>query len=153
MTTKNQYIFTKTTKRQTLNNDDGSETEQFAITLSPEQALEMATQLGNVAQTNGELGARVVFYTNMRENSRTGEKFPATSVLVQAKSLAQGSRGGFAKGSGGRRQYAPSTPPTPPPARGNWERKAAPPASRAQAPAPKEPAGQWVPPTSNDLEI
>jgi len=155
--TKNQYVYTKTTKRQTLDNDDGTQTEQFAITLSPEQAQDLADQLANVAQTNGELGARVVFYTNMRENSNTGEKFPATSILVQAKSLQQGSRNGFARGGGARRQY-PTQQSAPPRTQGQWGQRQAP-SQRPGGAKAQQVSGATSKPLpqaardSNDLEI
>lgn len=143
-----KYIYTKTSKRKDLPNQDGTITDEFAITLTQESAAELARALDTVVNTNGELGARVVLYTSMRSNKQTGEKFPSTSILVQAKQPAP-ARGSFARGGGGgRRQYPTQTPPTregyqarPPTGGSGWQNKT----PAAPKPAPRQNSGPPTP--------
>lgn len=108
-----EYIYTKTTKRRNLDEQRNAEdidieegiTHEMAITLGPDEASQLADKLQEVADSNGDLGARVVFYTTPRENQNTGEMFPATAILVQAKQAQQQRGRQFGGGGGGRRSY------------------------------------------------
>jgi hypothetical protein len=110
-----EYVFTGTTYREVNGEkvEDASEEWQLAITLPTEtrkgqRPLDTIIQkLTEIAETNGDLGARLVFYVSPRSNERTGEEFAATNILVQPKMESkQGSFRGRSQG-GGRRDYPP----------------------------------------------
>lgn len=145
-----EYIYSGSTYREVNKEkvEDAKEEWQLAITLPVEtekgqHPLEtMIQKLTEILDTNGDLGARIVFYVSPRGNKRTGEEFAATSILVQPKLKSkQGSRsgGGFRgrASGGGRRDYPPTQP-----ARGRTreepqEEEQEAPASRVVKPAAK----------------
>lgn len=95
-----KYVLSNNTSRKELQNDDGTVSNEMAICMGPEQAAELADRLRNIADSNGELGVRVVFYTSPRTNKRTGEPFEGTNILVQPKTANPNGGNGFQKRGG-----------------------------------------------------